>query len=219
MDLDYFRFADDSFRTRWSVCAGGHFNKPIWVSTEPSHASLLKHVRPERTSRRGIAMKFTTFLLDQWLQQHAETEFNLGGSTGPRWTPRQLLALAEDTSAERILDLDLDYTPTPGSTRLREAIANMQGVSAEAVNVFAGSAEALFQIFYLAAEPGANVIIPFPCFPSHQVIPDSLGLEILRYHLSRENSYCIEFYKVNTLANSKKKIVLVTAPNNHTQAT
>src|SRR5258708_21644990 len=91
------------------------------------------HARPGRISRRGIAMKFTTFLLDQWLQQHAGTEFNLGGSTGPRWTPRQLLALAEDTSAERILDLDLDYTPTPGSTSLPQATAKIQGVSAEDV--------------------------------------------------------------------------------------
>jgi aspartate/methionine/tyrosine aminotransferase len=164
-------------------------------------------------------MKFTTFLLDQWLQQHAGTEFNLGGSTGPRWTPRQLLALAEDTSAERILDLDLDYTPTPGSTSLREAIAKMQGVSAEEVIVFAGSAEALFQIFYLAAEPGANVIIPFPCFPSHQVIPESLGFEIRRYHLSRENSYRIDLDEVKSLANRKTKILVVNSPHNPTGAT
>ena len=61
------RFADHSLRTRWSVCAGRHFNKPIWVSTEPSHAPLLKHVRPERTSRRGTAMKFTALLFDQGL--------------------------------------------------------------------------------------------------------------------------------------------------------
>jgi hypothetical protein len=164
-------------------------------------------------------MKFTTFLLDQWLQQHAGTEFNLGGSTGPRWTPRQLLALAEDTSAERILDLDLDYTPTSGSTSLREAIAKMQGVSAEEVIVFAGSAEALFQIFYLAAEPGANVIIPFPCFPSHQVIPESLGFEIRRYHLSRENSYRIDLDEVKSLANRKTKILVVNSPHNPTGAT
>ena len=63
----HFQVADHSLRTRWSVCAGRHFNKPIWVSTEPSHAPLLKHVRPERTSRRGSAMKFTALLFDQGL--------------------------------------------------------------------------------------------------------------------------------------------------------
>jgi aspartate/methionine/tyrosine aminotransferase len=164
-------------------------------------------------------MKFTAFLLDQWLQQHAGAEFNLGGSTGPRWTPRQLLALAEDASAERVLDLDLDYTPTPGSTSLREAIAKMQGVPAEEVIVFAGSAEALFHIFYLAAQPSANVVVPFPCFPSHQVIPESLGFEIRRYHLSCDKSYRIDLDEVKSLADRKTKILVVNSPHNPTGAT
>jgi aspartate/methionine/tyrosine aminotransferase len=168
---------------------------------------------------RGIAMKFPAFLLDQWLQQHAGAEFNLGGSTGPRWTAGQLLALAGDSAAEKILNLDLDYTPTPGSTSLREAIAKMQGVPAEEVIVFAGSAEALFHIFYLAAQPSANAVVPFPCFPAHQAIPESLGFEIRPYHLSRENSYRIDLDEVNSLADRKTKILVVNSPHNPTGAT
>ena len=51
-------------------------------------------------------MKFKAFLLDQWLQQHADTAFDLGHSTGPRWTARELLALAGDSddAAQRMLD-------------------------------------------------------------------------------------------------------------------
>ena len=82
-------------------------------------------------------MKFTSFLLDQWLQQQAGAEFNLGGSTGPRWTPRQLLALDGKGAAEELLDLELDYPPANGSSILREAIAAMQGVPAEEVVVLA----------------------------------------------------------------------------------
>ncbi len=167
----------------------------------------------------GIAMKFTAFLLDQWLQQHAGAEFNLGGSTGPRWTPRQLLALAGDAAAEKILDLDLDYPPTAGSSNLREAIAEMQGVLAEQVVILAGSAEALFHIFYLATESGANVVVPFPCFPSHKTIPESLGFEIRHYHLRRENSYRIDLDEVKRLADHRTKIILVNSPHNPTGAT
>jgi hypothetical protein len=47
---DHFPVADHSLRTRWSVCAGRHFNKPIWVSTEPFHASLLKHTHGQGES-------------------------------------------------------------------------------------------------------------------------------------------------------------------------
>jgi aspartate/methionine/tyrosine aminotransferase len=103
--------------------------------------------------------------------------------------------------------------------RLHEAIAKMQGVPAEEVIVFAGSAEALFHIFYLAAQPGANAVVPFPCFPSHQVIPESLGFEIRRYHLTRENSYRIDLDEVNSLADRKTKILVVNSPHNPTGAT
>jgi aspartate/methionine/tyrosine aminotransferase len=129
-----------------------------------------------------------------------------------------VLALAGHSAAEEILDLDLDYTPTPGASRLREAIAAMQGVPAEDGIVFAGAAEALFHIFYLAAQPGANAVIPFPCFPSHQLIPESLGFEIRRYHLTRENSYRLDLNEVMGLADRKTKILVVNAPHNPTGA-
>jgi aspartate/methionine/tyrosine aminotransferase len=164
-------------------------------------------------------VRFAPFLLDQWLQRHAGAEFNLGGSTGPRWTPRRLLELAGDGAAERILDLDLDYSPTAGSPGLREAIAEMQGVPAEEVAVFAGSAEALFHIFCLAMEPGANIVVPSPCFPSHQTIPESLGFEIRRYHLRREHSYRVALEEVKRLVDRRTKIILVNSPHNPTGAT
>jgi len=164
-------------------------------------------------------MKFPAFLLDQWIQEHAGAEFNLGGSTGPRWTPRQLLALAGDDAAERILDLELGYPPTAGSSTLRQAIAAMRGVQAEEVIVLAGSAEALFHIFSVAAQPGANVIVPFPCFPAHRMVPESLGFEVRQYHLPREKSYGIDLDEVKSLADHNTKILVVNSPHNPTGAT
>lgn len=165
-------------------------------------------------------MKFTPFLLDQWINRNAGAEFNLGASTGPRWTPRQLLALAGDAgTGEKMLDLELAYPPSAGSKCLQEGIAAMQGVPPEEVVVLAGSAEALFHIFFLAAEPGANVVVPFPCFPSHEVIPESLGLEIRRYHLRRQNSYRVDPEEVRSLADANTKILVVNSPHNPTGAT
>jgi len=166
-------------------------------------------------------MKFQAFLLDQWLQKNAAAEFNLGLSTGPRWTVRELLALtgAAGGAAQRLLDIELRYPPTAGALGLREAIAEMQGVPVEEVVVFAGGAEALFQVFYLAAEPGANVIVPWPCFPAHQVVPESLGFEIRRYRLRRENSYAVDIEEVKRLADRRTKILVVNSPHNPTGAT
>jgi aspartate/methionine/tyrosine aminotransferase len=166
-----------------------------------------------------IGLKFPPFLLDQWLQNNVGAEFNLGGSTGPRWTPRQLLALAGDDAGERILDLDLDYPATPGSSKLREAIAKMQSVPAQHVVVLAGAAEALFHIFYLAAQPGANVVVPSPCFPAHQSIPKSLGIDIRSYTLRRENSYRVVLDEVKGLVDHNTKFLVVNSPHNPTGAT
>jgi len=166
-------------------------------------------------------MKFKAFLLDQWLQQHADAEFDLGSSTGPRWTARELLELAADSdrAVQRMLDLTLHYPPRGGAATLREGIAEMQGVRAEEVVVFTGGAEALFHIFHVAAEPGANVIIPCPCFPAHEVLPEALGFEIRQYHLCRENLYAVDLDEVRRLADERTKILVVNSPHNPTGAT
>jgi aspartate/methionine/tyrosine aminotransferase len=164
-------------------------------------------------------MKFRAFLLDQWIQRNGGAEFNLGGSTGPRWTTRELLDIAGDDAVEKMLDLKVTHPPTAGSRALREAIAAMQGVSAEEVIVMAGTAEALFHIFYLAAQPGANVLVPFPSFSSYEAIPESLGCEIRHYHLRREDSYRVDVDEVKRMADDKTKILLVNSPHNPTGAT
>jgi aspartate/methionine/tyrosine aminotransferase len=166
-------------------------------------------------------MKFRTFLLDQWLQQHSDAEFDLGSSTGPRWTVRELLGLSgqSDRATQEMLGLLLHYPPTAGRASLREAIAQMHGVSTEEVAVFAGGSEALFHIFQSAAEPGANIIIPFPSYPAHELLPAALGFEIRRYHLRRENSYAVDFDEVKRLANGRTKIFIANSPHNPTGAT
>jgi len=165
-------------------------------------------------------MKFRSFLLDQWLHQHAGAEFDLGSSTGPRWTARELLALeGKSTPAgERMLDLVLHYPDTAGTAGLRAAIAEMLGVRAEEVIVLAGGAEALFQIFLYAAEPGANLVIPHPCFPAHELVPEGLGIEIRHYHLRRENSYAVDIQEVKNLVDARTRILLVNSPHNPTGA-
>jgi aspartate/methionine/tyrosine aminotransferase len=166
-------------------------------------------------------MKFRPFLLDQWLQQHASAEFDLGSSTGPRWTARELLRLSgrSDGAAQEMLDLVLHYPPTAGAAALREAVAEMEGVRAEEVIVFAGGTEALFHLFHVAAEPGANVIIPFPCYPGHAVVAEALGFEIRQYHLRRENLYAVDLDEVKQLADARTKLLLVNSPHNPTGAT
>jgi len=166
-------------------------------------------------------MKLKTFLLDHWLDEHAGSpiDFNMATSTGPRWKLRELLDLAGQGALERLLDVGVDYSRSAGDTPLREAIAEMEGVPPESVVVVAGGAEALHHVFFLAAEPGANVIVPFPGFPSFEAIPQSLGLEVRSYHLRQENSYQVDLDEVKRLGDASTKLLLVNCPHNPTGAT
>jgi DNA-binding transcriptional MocR family regulator len=160
------------------------------------------------------------FLLDAWLDQYEHgVEFNLAASTGPTWTVGDILALADDETRHRFLSHNLVYSRPAGSDGLREAIAEMQGVPVEAVQIVTGASEALVVLMWLAAEPGANVIIPLPGFTTFSALPQSLGLETRFYRVRRENGFRIDHDEVKRLADSKTKLILVNSPHNPTGAT
>jgi aspartate/methionine/tyrosine aminotransferase len=168
-------------------------------------------------------MHFSPFLLDDWLNSHQHSEppveFDLASSTGPYWTLRELLALGEKNALEDLLDTRLAYTRAAGSRDLCEAIAEMEGVAAEHVQVTTGAAEALLLLFTVAAEPGANVLVPSPSFPSFYEIPRALGLEFRLYSVRRENQFRVDPDEIRSLTDARTKLLLVNTPHNPTGAT
>jgi len=165
-------------------------------------------------------MQLKPFLLDAWLDQYEhDIEFNLGASTGPTWTVNEILALADEEARDRFLNGKLVYGRPAGADSLREAIAEMQRVPVEAVQIVTGASEALVALMWLAAEPGANVIIPLPGFTTFSALPESLGLETRFYRVRRENGFRIDIDEIKRLADSKTKLILVNSPHNPTGAT
>lgn len=165
-------------------------------------------------------MQLKPFLLDAWLDQYEHSiEFDLAASTGPVWTVNDILALADDKTRHRFLNHNLVYSRPAGADSLREAIAEMQGVPMEAVQVVTGASEALVALMWLAAEPGANVIIPQPGFTTFSALPESLGIETRLYRVRRENGFRIDPDEIKRLADSKTKLILVNSPHNPTGAT
>ncbi len=165
-------------------------------------------------------MKLAPFLLDQWLKQKFSAdppiEFDLGSSTGPVWTLRELLDLGGDL--EGLLDTKLFYTPPAGSDELREELARMENVQPEHVLVTTGGAEALWILFHRAAEPGANVVLPHPGFPMNDAVAESLGLEIRHYALRREDGFQFDLDEIRRLTDHQTRFVLVNSPHNPTGA-
>lgn len=165
-------------------------------------------------------MQLKPFLLDMWLDAHEHSiEFNLAASTGPVWTLNQILNLAGDEGRERFLNHPVVYSRPAGAEPLRAAIAEMQGVNFDAVQVVTGASEALLVLMWLAAEPGANVILPQPGFPTFSALPESLGLETRYYALRRESSFRIDVEEIKRLADRNTRLILVNSPHNPTGAT
>src|SRR5215467_9812172 len=165
-------------------------------------------------------MRLKPFLLDLWLDQHEHhIEFNLAASTGPTWTVSDILALADDETRHRFLHHELHYSRPAGADGVREAIAEMQCVPVDAVQITTGASEALMVLMWLAAEPGANVILPLPGFTTFSALPESLGVETRFYRLRRENGFRIDPGEIRRLVDSNTKFVLINSPHNPTGAT
>jgi len=165
-------------------------------------------------------MQLKPFLLDMWLDAYEhDIEFNLAASTGPVWTMNQLLSLASDEERQRFLNHKVVYSRPAGAEGLRAAIAEMQGVDIECVQVVTGASEALLVLMWLAAEPGANVILPQPGFTTFSALPESLGIETRFYMIRKENNFRIDIEEIKRLADANTKLILVNSPHNPTGAT
>jgi aspartate/methionine/tyrosine aminotransferase len=140
-------------------------------------------------------MNLPPFLLDEWLDRKSSAnppiEYDLGSSAGPVWTLRQLLDLAGDERLDDLDDTRLVYPPGTGTIELRAEIAALYGVDPDQVLVVNGASEALWILFFLAAEPGGNVILPAPGFPPYAALAEAVGLSQRFYRLRADNGFAI----------------------------
>ena len=165
-------------------------------------------------------MRLKPFMLDMWLDKYEHNiEFHLGASTGPPWTVNEILSLGSDQQRQQFLNHQVVYSRVAGADGLRAAIAEMHGVATESVQVVTGASEALLILMWLAAQPGANVILPRPGFATFSALPESLGIEIRYYAIHKNNNFCIDVEEIKKLADANTKLVLVNSPHHPTGTT
>ena len=165
-------------------------------------------------------MQFKPFLLDMWLDAYEHNiEFNLAASEGPRWTLNEILSLAGEAERQRFWNHELVYSRPAGAEGLRAAIAEMQDVEVDTVQVVTGASEALLILMWLAAETGANVVLPQPGYPPFSALPESLRIETRYYSVRKENGFRIDLEEIKQLADRNTKLILINTPHNPTGAT
>jgi aspartate/methionine/tyrosine aminotransferase len=164
-------------------------------------------------------MKLRDFLLDEWLERYeGSTRYDLAASTGPRWTLEELRGFMTPEDEKRLFETPLTYRPGHGGETLRSEIASFYGARADEVQIVTGASEALLALFFLAAEPGANVVLPFPAFPPFLSIPESLGVEVRKYELDPDEDFRVDVGSVARLVDQHTKLLLVNSPHNPTGA-
>jgi aspartate/methionine/tyrosine aminotransferase len=165
-------------------------------------------------------MRISPFLLDRWLSEYQfaspPIEFDLAASTGPRWTWDELLSQIAPGAVEALRDTGVSYGPAAGSPALREAIADMAGVSADEVVAVTGASEALWLVLLVAAEPGANVLLPHPGYPAFDELARHLALEVRHYHLAPATQYAIDVDELADGLDDHTAVVIVNTPHNPT---
>ena len=164
-------------------------------------------------------MNLEPFLLDRWLNtiefKKSGAGWDLASSTGPTLTLRELLEIdGESDTLVRLLELPLTYTPMQGTEELRAAIAAAEGVGIEHVQIVTGAAEGLLILFALAAESGANVVLPRPDFPAMTALARGFGLEVRQYALRPERGFRMAPEAVAGLCDARTRLVLVMSPHN-----
>jgi aspartate/methionine/tyrosine aminotransferase len=165
-------------------------------------------------------MDLPPFLLDHWLSKYGfatpPIAYDLASSTGPKWTVGEVLALGD--SAASLDELTVSYTPAEGSPALRGAIGKFLGVDPDWVVVTTGASEALSILFFLAARPGGNVVLPSPAFPAFEAMANAWGLAVRRSKLSGENGGLQSAGDMLTATDEDTVLALVNTPHNPTGA-
>jgi aspartate/methionine/tyrosine aminotransferase len=167
-------------------------------------------------------MQLPPFLLDQWLAAHEfaspPVQFNLASSTGPQWTLAEILALAPESARAQFERLPILYAPPAGTPELRARVAAFHDVDPDWVVVLTGASEGISALFSLAAEPGANLVLPFPVFPAMPVMARAWGVEVRSYQLSKDEGFAHRADSILAAVDDRTRLVLVNTPHNPTGA-
>ena len=165
-------------------------------------------------------MRFERFLLDEWIERKFASGWRIthdfSSSAGPSWTVGELLETAGNHAIEELSRIPVTYPSAAGSIELRTAIADLEGVSPEHVQIVTGAQEGLAAIFFTAAHSGANVVLPHPSFPPFTGLPRGFGLDVRHYHLRAENSFDVAVDEVKSLCDARTALVLLNSPHNPT---
>ena len=117
------------------------------------------------------------------------------------------------------------YQPTVGIPELRKAMAdwykrwyNVDLDSATEIQPLIGSKEGILHVTLALVNPGDQVLVPNPGYPTYTSLNKILGSEIVNYNLREDNHWQPDFDELEKMDLSRVKIMWTNYPNMPTGA-
>lgn len=114
------------------------------------------------------------------------------------------------------------YAPAAGLPSLREAIANKVQIrngapcSPDQVTVTTGAAGGLFTAFLVILDPGDEVLIPDPGWPTYPAMVHVLNAKPIPYGLPRAGGFLPDLNEIESRITSRTKAIVIASPCNPT---
>lgn len=112
------------------------------------------------------------------------------------------------------------YQPTMGTPELREAMAGFYkrwyGVDVDPkteVQPLIGSKEGILHVTLAFVNPGEQVLVPNPGYPTYTSLSRILGAEVLNYSLREDNGWQPDFEELERMDLSRVKLMWTNYPN------
>lgn len=125
----------------------------------------------------------------------------------------KLCEVAHDPSAH-------GYQPTMGTMELRKAMADFYhrwyGVEVDAaseVQPLIGSKEGILHITLAFVNPGDEVLVPNPGYPTYTSLSKILGAKVVNYNLDEDNGWQPDFEELERRDLSRVKLIWTNYPN------
>jgi LL-diaminopimelate aminotransferase len=168
---------------------------------------------------KGVKPYYFVQKLEQVRQMMAEGKdvinFGIGSPDLAPSKEAKQAAIAQTQS-----DLNHGYQAYAGIPELRKAMANFYqntyqvslDPSTEILPLM-GSKEGILHLLLAFANPGDQILVPNPGYPTYSSLAKLLGIEIVYYNLSEKNNWYPDFEEITKMDLSKVKLLWMNYPH------
>lgn len=166
-------------------------------------------------------MKIKPFAIEEWMNEYEhDAVYNLAETCVDSLSLEELITISGenyDDFFRSIADKKLTYGYITGSPGFKENVARLyKTMKPENILSMNGAIGANFLVLYSLIEPGDEVVCVDPTYQQLHSVPESFGATVKRLRLTEENNFLPDLDELDTVVNSKTKLIIINNPNNPT---